>query len=72
MPLKISNLLVAGRSHSAEQLAAASTRVAPTCSVMGEAAGTAAAMTVKYGVTASEVNVPELQDRLRAAGGILE
>lgn len=72
VPLKISNLLVAGRSHSAEQLAAASTRVAPTCSVMGEAAGTAAAMTVKYGVTASEVNVPELQDRLRAAGGILE
>ena len=57
---------------AAEQLAAASTRVAPTCSVMGEAAGTAAAMTVKYGVTASEVNVPELQDRLRAAGGILE
>ena len=72
VPQKINNLLVAGRCHSAEQLAAASTRVAPTCSVMGEAAGVAAAMTVRDHCEPATVSVTALQDRLRQTGGILE
>ena len=38
LPRKISNLLVAGRCHSASKLAASSTRVTVTAMAMGQAA----------------------------------
>ncbi len=44
VPQKLSNLLVAGRCHSATRGAHASTRVTVTAMAMGEAAGVAAAM----------------------------
>lgn len=44
IPQKISNLLVAGRCHSASKDAAASSRVTVTAMALGEAAGCAAAM----------------------------
>ncbi|MFO1064452.1 MAG: FAD-dependent oxidoreductase [Pirellulales bacterium] len=47
IPQSISNLLVAGRCHSAATEAAASSRVTATAMALGEAAGTAAAMAVK-------------------------
>jgi hypothetical protein len=47
LPKKISNLLVAGRCHSATQLAASSTRVSVTAMAMGQAAGTAAALAIQ-------------------------
>ncbi len=72
VPQRIENLLVAGRCHSAEQLAAASTRVAPTCSVMGEAAGVGAFLMIRDRCAAAEVNVAALQSRLRAGGAVLE
>ena len=46
LPQTISNLLVAGRCHSATAMAAASTRVTVTAMALGEAAGCAAAMGV--------------------------
>lgn len=46
LPQKIANLLVAGRCHSATQLAASSTRVTVTAMAMGQAAGVAAAMAI--------------------------
>ena len=43
----------------------------PQCMVMGEAVGTAAAMAVKAGVTARNVDIKALQARLIEQGGIL-
>ena len=47
----LSNLLMAGRNISASHVAFTSTRVMATCAVEGQAAGTAAAMCVKHGLT---------------------
>ncbi len=64
----IPNLLFAGRNISATHVAFASTRVMATCSVMGQAIGTAAALAVEQGVTLAELNreerVKSLQQRL--------
>lgn len=63
----VENLMFAGRNISASHLAFASARVMGTCSVVGQAAGTAAALAVKYGIgirqLASE-KIEELQDVL--------
>ena len=56
LPRKVSNLLVAGRCHSATQLAASSTRVTVTAMAMGQAAGTAAAMALLTGITPAELS----------------
>lgn len=47
VPQKVSNLLVAGRCHSASSEASASSRVTATAMALGEAAGTAAAVAIK-------------------------
>lgn len=44
----IDNLMMAGRNISASKMAMGSTRVMGTCSIGGQAVGTAAAMCVKY------------------------
>lgn len=44
----VSNLLMAGRCHSATHMAMASTRVAATGAAMGQAAGTAAALALQH------------------------
>jgi hypothetical protein len=63
----ISNLMMAGRNISASKLAMGSTRVMATCAVGGEAAGTAAGMAVKRGVSPKEFGekyMYELQQEL--------
>ncbi len=67
------NLLVAGRNLSATHLAQASARVAGPCFAMGEAAGTAAALTCTGAPTATvaTVDVPTLQAMLEDEGAIL-
>jgi ribulose 1,5-bisphosphate synthetase/thiazole synthase len=65
------NLLVAGRCASYEIQVANCIRCMPQCMVMGEAAGTAAALALEEGVTARNVNIKELQKQLRKQGGIL-
>jgi hypothetical protein len=47
VPQKIENLLVAGRCHSATRGAHASTRVTVTAMALGEAAGCAAALSLR-------------------------
>jgi hypothetical protein len=51
--VNVPNLMMAGRNISATHVAFGSTRVMATCGCMGQAAGTAAALCVKYGVTPS-------------------
>ncbi len=57
----ISNLMMAGRDISATKLAMGSTRVMATCAVGGQAAGTAAAMTVKQGCMPKEFGEKHIQ-----------
>ncbi|HLY09028.1 MAG TPA: FAD-dependent oxidoreductase [Planctomycetota bacterium] len=72
VPRTSDNLLVAGRCFSATHDAHASVRSMAQCMAMGQAAGSAAAIAVARNLSPREVPLPELQDRLRAAGAILE
>ncbi|MEI8248582.1 MAG: FAD-dependent oxidoreductase [Lentisphaerota bacterium] len=63
----IDNLLFAGRNISATHMAMSATRVMSTCSIMGQAAGTAAAIAIKNSLTPRgvyEQKIAELQDTL--------
>ena len=46
----VDNLMFAGRNISVTHVALSSTRVMATCSLLGQAAGVAAAMAIKYGI----------------------
>ena len=65
------NVLVAGRAISTDRDTQGSTRVMPVCLAMGEAAGVAAAMSVKEQGAVRSVDVDSLRARLREAGGYL-
>ena len=65
LPVGVENLLVAGRCVSADSTAAGAIRVMPPCMGMGQAAGTAAAMAVKQGVTPRRLDAQALRRCLR-------
>jgi hypothetical protein len=69
VPQKASNLLVAGRCHSATRGAHASTRVTVTAMAMGEAAGVAAAMSLKAKVEAAALDGVKVREQLTKLGG---
>ncbi len=71
VPLKVENLLVAGRCLSATHEALAAVRVMAPCMAMGEAAGRAAALSVKDEVTPRQLDVGKLRQELLAAGAYL-
>ena len=58
--VEIEGLLVAGRCLSADSTAAGAVRVMPPCMAMGQAAGTAAALSVKNNCTVRNLDVKEL------------
>jgi hypothetical protein len=63
----VANLLMAGRNISASHVAYGSTRVMATCAVLGEAAGTAAALCVLEGTSPRELmanRIEKLQQTL--------
>lgn len=66
LPKKIKNMLVAGRCHSATQLAASSTRVTVTAMAMGQAAGTAAALALAAKTTPAELPGVKVRQALEA------
>ena len=68
VPLKIENLLVAGRPISATHEAHSSLRVMPIACAIGEAAGTAAALCACGGVSPRALDVRLLQRTLIAQG----
>jgi len=71
VPRGVENLLVAGRCISVTHVALGSTRVMVQCMGTGEAAGTAAALSLQDGVTPRRLDVAKLQAVLRQNGGIL-
>lgn len=70
----VENLLMAGRDISASHLAMADTRVMLTCAVIGQAAGTAAAMCTERGIAPrllGQSHTEELQQQLLKDGAYL-
>lgn len=72
LPKNVQNLLVAGRCHSVDQAGAAVTRMGVTCMVMGEAAGRAAALSLRSRCAPREVDVGTLRSVLLENGAILD
>lgn len=64
----VPNIFAAGRIISAKDEGWEITRVIPVAAMSGEAAGTAAALCVKEGVNAPELDVKLLQTTLKSAG----
>ncbi len=64
VPRRIEGLLAAGRCYSSDPAANNMTNVIPQCVVMGQAAGTAAALAVKGGVTPRQVEYRALRENL--------
>ena len=71
VPRDVDGMLVAGRAVSATHEALGAIRVMPPCFAMGEAAGTAAALSLETDCSPRAVSVDTLQQRLRSAGAYL-
>lgn len=71
IPAKLDNLLAAGRCVSADFPLADTLRLIPICWVTGQAAGVAAALSIKDRCRPREVNVGRLQSILRQQGAYL-
>lgn len=71
VPRDMDGLLVAGRSLSATHEAQAAVRVMPPVFAMGQAAGTAAALAIEYGVEPRAIPIPQLQRMLVHQGAYL-
>lgn len=65
------NFWVAGRSASTDLVAGGAIRVQPYCSMMGQAAGTAAVQHLRTGQAASSLDTATLVDTLREQGAYL-
>jgi hypothetical protein len=66
VPLKIEQLLIAGRAISADHTAHARSRNMPACMATGQAAGIAAAVAIDEGVTVRKVSIDKVQAILRS------
>lgn len=62
LPKKIEGLLLSGRNISGSHLAHSNFRIMSVCIALGEAAGTAAALSVKQNKRLRDVNVKEIQE----------
>jgi len=71
VPKTVDNVLAAGRCISAEVRMVDLMRVIAPCYVMGHAAGVAAAIAVKDGCRARDVDMPKLQGILKQQGAFL-
>lgn len=71
VPLKIENTLVAGRCISSSQAGHGAIRIMPACIAMGEAAGTAVAMSIKQKITPRQIDTSALRSKLRDNGALL-
>ena len=68
VPQKTGNLLVAGRCIAGDKISHASVRNMMCCTVTGQGAGVAAAVSVKDSVNIGEVNISNLQKELLMQG----
>jgi hypothetical protein len=68
VPQEVENLLVAGRCVAGDQISHAATRNMMCCTVTGQGAGVAAAVSVKDGVSCGAVDVNRVQKALKKQG----
>jgi hypothetical protein len=68
LPRQVENLLVAGRCVAGDRISHAATRQMVCCSVTGQGAGVAAAVSLKDDVTCRQVDPGRVQQRLEAQG----
>ena len=68
LPQGVDNLLVAGRCVAGDRVSHAAMRNMMCCTVTGQAAGVAAAVSVLEGVSCGEIDVGLVQDALRKQG----
>jgi hypothetical protein len=68
LPRGVEGLLVGGRCTGGDRISHAATRNMMCCSVTGQGAGTAAAMSLKSGKSVREVAVADLQRELKRQG----
>lgn len=72
IPVKVENLLVAGRCLSTDFEALKILRIIPPCMAMGQAAGTAAAMAVEQAVAPRRIDTAALRKKLIDQEVVLE
>ena len=68
VPQGVDDLLVAGRCVAGDKISHAATRNQMCCAVTGQAAGAAAAVSIRDGRTTGEVDVARVQEELRRQG----
>jgi len=68
LPQKVENLLVAGRCVAADKISFAATRQMMCCTVTGQGAGVAAAVSIKADVECRTVNINKVQNALEKQG----
>ena len=71
LPQRVTNLLAAGRCISVDHRAHHATKEIPACFATGEAAGIAAALSLRRKASLAEIHVSELQRALLKAGAWL-
>lgn len=72
IPKGIDNLLVAGRCISTTHEALATTRLTPSCMATGQAAGTAAALSLAEGIAPRNLDAIMLRKKLLEGGAVLQ
>ena len=71
LPLKIENLLIAGKCISSTQEGHGAIRIIPCCIAMGQAAGAAAALSLQLGVSPRQLDFTFLRKALLEQGALL-
>ena len=71
LPKTVDGLIVAGRCISSDDVSFGAVRLMVGCALTGQAAGTAAALSVKRGVAPRELDICELREALIRFGTIL-
>jgi hypothetical protein len=72
VPAAAENIIVAGRSLSAEHEALASARVTAQCFEYGHAAAVAADLSIETGLGFCDLDVTEIRRRMRLGGSALD
>ncbi|MBD3254133.1 MAG: FAD-dependent oxidoreductase [Candidatus Lokiarchaeota archaeon] len=72
LPHKVENLLVAGRCVAGDKLSHAATRQMVCCTITGQGAGVAAAVSLKTNVSCRQVNILKVQESLKKQGVRIE
>ena len=68
VPKNVENLLVAGRCVAGDKVSHAATRQMMCCTVTGQGAGVASAISLETGVASREVDISRVQEALRKQG----